>query len=416
MRITVKPSVLEGNVVAPRSKSHAHRVLIAAAFLGKTQVKIYGADKSDDVSATIDCLKSLGVDIREKDDCLLVTPYVSGKKTVKLNARSSAATLRFLLPITAALGINAEFILNKDLKNRPIAPLMNALTANGATVRGYAISGKLKNGNFKIDGSLSSQFISGLIFASAILGGGKIEVLGNVVSKGYIDMTVCVLKDFGVDVVTTDYGYEVIKSSRDSLSEFFIEGDYSNSAFYLLAGGLKGPLTVKGLNAESAQGDKAVFSVLKTVGAINEERGTDITVNRGELNAFSFDGEQTPDLIPLLAVFAAFLNGATVISGVERLKIKESDRISSIINILKRSKIDCNYDGKVLTVVGGKPSGGVFYANNDHRIAIAATFLALFAEGDSVIEGAECVNKSYPNFYDDIKRLGGLINVDLEGQ
>lgn len=414
MKITVKPSVLEGSVVAPRSKSQAHRALIAAAFLGKTQVKIYGADKSDDVSATIDCLKSLGVEILEKEDCLLVTPYVGGKKTVKLNARSSGTTLRFLIPIAAALGKKAEFILNKDLKNRPIAPLLDALTANGVTVNGYTVRGKLKSGDFKIDGSLSSQFISGLIFASAILGGGKIQVFGNRVSKGYIDMTVGVLKDFGVDVITTDYGYEVVKSSRLPISEYFIEGDYSNSAFYLLAGGLQGRLTVKGLNAESAQGDKSILNVLKTVGAIEEESGTDITVRRKELNAFTFDGEQTPDLVPLLAVFAAFLNGTTVISGVERLKIKESDRISGIINILKQSKIDCGYDGKVLTVEGGKPLGGVFYANNDHRIAIAATFLALFAEGDSVIEGAECVNKSYPNFYDDIKRLGGLINVDLE--
>lgn len=414
MKITVKPSVLEGSVVAPRSKSQAHRVIIAAAFLGKTQVKIYGADKSDDVSATIDCLKSLGVEILEKEDCLLVTPYVGGKKTAKLNARSSGTTLRFLLPIAAALGKSAEFILNKDLKNRPIAPLLDALTANGVTVSGCTVSGKLKNGNFKIDGSLSSQFISGLIFASAILGSGKIQVFGNRVSKGYIDMTIGVLKDFGVDVITTDYGYEVVKSSRLPISEYFIEGDYSNSAFYLLSGALKGPLTVKGLNGESEQGDKSILNVLKTAGAIEEASGTDITVRRKELNAFTFDGEQTPDLVPLLAVFAAFLNGTTVIGGVERLKIKESDRISGIINILKQSKIDCNYDGKVLTVEGGKPLGGVFYANNDHRIAIAATFLALFAEGDSVIEGAECVNKSYPNFYDDIKRLGGLINVDLE--
>lgn len=415
MKITVKPSVLKGEILAPRSKSYAHRALIAAAFLGKTQIKIYGADKSDDVNATIDCLKSLGVDIREIDNYLLVTPYVGCEKAVKLNVLSSGTTLRFLLPITAALGIKAEFVLNEDLKNRPIAPLLDALTPNGVMVSGYSISGKLKNGNFKIDGSLSSQFVSGLIFASAILGGGKIEVSGNVVSKGYIDMTVCVLKDFGVDVIKTDYGYEVVKRSPCLISEYFIEGDYSNSAFYLLAGGLKGPLTVKGLNAESAQGDKAVLNVLKSIGAITKASGTDITVQRGRLNAFTYFGDQTPDLIPLLAVFAAFLNGTTVISGIERLKIKESDRISGIINILKQSKIVYNYDGKVLTVNGGKPCGGVFSANNDHRIAMAATFLALFAEGNSVIDGAESVNKSYPNFYDDIKRAGGIINVDLEG-
>lgn len=415
MKITIKPSALKGEIFAPRSKSQAHRALIAAAFLGKTQVKIYGVDKSDDVNATIDCLKSLGVDIREKDDYLLVTPYVGGEEKVKLNARSSGTTLRFLLPITAALGRKAEFILNEDLKKRPIAPLLNALTSNGVTVCGYSISGELKGESFKIDGSLSSQFVSGLIFASAILGGGKIEVLGKEVSKSYIDMTVCVLKDFGVDVIKTDYGYEVAKSSRGSCSEYYIEGDYSNSAFYLLAGGLKGPLTIKGLNAESLQGDKAVLNVLKTIGAIIEEDGTDITVKRGNLNAFTFFCDQTPDLTPLLAVFAAFLSGTTVISGIERLKIKESDRISGIISILKQSKIVCNYDGKVLTVEGGKPCRGVFYADNDHRIAMAATFLALFAEGNSVIEGAESVNKSYPKFYDDIKRLGGIINVDLEG-
>lgn len=415
MKIRLTKSNLSGEVVAPRSKSYAHRALIASAFLSNNPVKIYGIEKSDDVLATIECLKNLGASIDFCDEYVIVTPPKSIFREAVLNVRSSASTLRFLLPIVSVLGVKTEFVLNDDLKNRPIAPLFDLLKSYGVPINGFKINGKFVGNKVEVDGSFTSQAISGFMFAFAVIGGGDIFVKSKIVSKGYIDMTVALLKDFGVEVNKTDYGYSVLKNKTSDVKKYYVEGDYSNSAFYFCVGALQGGITVKGLNPKSLQGDKVLLDVLKKVGAKVEFKGDEVTVEKGKCLSFDFDGEQTPDLIPILAVFASFLDGVSTIKNVERLKIKESDRIKSTLSLLSTAGIESSYNNGILRVVGGKPRAGDFYGFSDHRIAMAGSLLGLFCEGTSTIVGAESVSKSYPSFYNDLIKLGGSLDVDLEG-
>lgn len=415
MKIGIKKSLLTGEIIASRSKSYAHRALIASAFLSSDAVKIYGIEKSDDVLATVECLKNLGTSIDFCDGYVAVIPPKSFPKKATLNVKSSASTLRFLMPIVATLGIKTEFILNDDLKNRPIAPLFDLLKSHGVKVNGFKIDGKFTGDKVEVDGSFTSQTISGFTFAFAIIGRGEIFVKSKIVSKGYIDMTIALLKDFGVEVDKTDYGYSVLKNKPSNVREYYVEGDYSNSAFYFCAGALQGEITVKGLNRNSVQGDKVILDILKKVGAKVKFKGDAVTVRKGNLFSFDFDGEQTPDLIPLLAVFGSFLDGVSTINNVERLKIKESDRISSILSLLNVAGVEYRYDNGSLRIVGGSPHGGVFNSFLDHRIAMAGSFFGLCCDGASTIVGAESVSKSYPEFYNDLIKLGGILDVDLEG-
>ena len=273
------------------------------------------------------------------------------------------------------------------------------------------ISGKLTSGDFSIRGDISSQYISGLLRALPILDGdSKIILTTPLVSEAYVDITLEVLKSYGVKIKKTDYGFE-IKGNQKYEGECIPEGDYSNSAFFLTLGALSEEITVDGLNLDSVQGDRKIIEILTLAGA-NVHLSTVAKVKKDKLKAFTFDGENCPDLVPITSVLASFCEGVSTIKNVKRLKIKESDRIESTLATLNAFGIKGEFNGNDLIIYGGKPKAGKVDSFNDHRIVMSAVVMATLVDGESVIYNAEAVNKSYPTFFEDYKKLGGVIEYD----
>ena len=413
MNVTIQPSTICGEIVAPPSKSYAHRILIAAYLTGQ-KVSVHNAGNSNDVMATIGSLKSLGAQTDVNDG----TVTIQRKKipsTAVVDCNESGSTLRFLLPVAAALNVNATFTGKGRLLSRPIQELVQALNDNGADIDGFTVNGKLCAGTFTIPATVSSQYITGLLFALPLLDGdSKIVFVGEPVSQGYLDVTLDVLQQFGIQIERTDYGYFVKGNQRyKAPTHVAVEGDYSGAAFMLSLGALCGNVTVKGLNALSMQGDAAILRVLDKFGAKVTVRGDSVCVQKRQLNAIELDCENIPDLVQIISVVASFANGVTVLKKVSRLRLKESDRVQAIIDQLHAAGIRCDYDGGVLFIYGGAPHGAAFSGGNDHRTVMSATVLALAAQGESTVTNAEPFSKSYPNFYKDISKLGGRINVNV---
>lgn len=411
MNVNVTPSTISGEVVAPPSKSYAHRILISA-FLSGGRTSVYNAGNSNDVSATLSALKSLGAQVETNGDIITIErKNVPKKATVDCN--ESGSTLRFLLPVACALNVNATFTGKGRLLERPIKELVCALNDNGAEIDGFTVNGKLKSGEYKIPANISSQYLTGLLFALPILSGdSKIVFIGTPVSTGYLDVTLDVLKIFGIQIEKTDYGYYVRGNQMyKKIQSISVEGDYSGSAFIFSLGAITGSVKVTGLKADSLQGDARILDVLKRFGAeviVNENY---ITVSKRKLNAVVLDCQNIPDLVQIIAVVGAYSNGVTILKNVERLRLKESDRIQAIINQLNSADIKCRYDNGDLYIYGGMPKGAEFSGGNDHRTVMSATVLGLGAKGNSFVIGAEPVNKSYTNFYKDVQSLGGNVDV-----
>lgn len=414
MLVKINPKTLSGVVVAPPSKSYAHRLIISA-FLSGGKVTIKNIGASNDVIATITALKSLGANIVTGDNFVTVNGRSEVKGKVTVNCLESGSTLRFLMPIACALGINAEFTGQGRLLKRPITDLASALNLGGATVNGFTVSGKLKAGVYNINASVSSQYVTGLIFAlSALDGDSYLNLVGNVVSSGYIDITIDVLKTFGVNIIKTENGY-YIKGGQYNIApnEITVEGDFSGSAFILSLGAINGEISVSGLNKNTKQGDVEIVSVLKKFGAMVTENDGVFTVKNGNLKAITLDCENIPDLVQVIASVASYAEGVTVLKNVDRLRIKESDRIEAVINTLKTAGIKAWYQNGNLYVEGGKPVGGIFDGGNDHRTVMSAVVLSAFAKGNSVVTGAEAHKKSYPEYFEHLKLLGGDIDVEI---
>lgn len=414
MNVQIVPHPLSGKISAVGSKSFAHRALIASAFLKSEPTDIYGITVSQDVLATVDCLRALGATV-EVGDVFHVVPATHVPACAVLNCRESGSTLRFLLPVVAALGVSATFCGSSRLFQRPTQSLVETLQKGGVNVDGRKLSGKLCAGDFEVESGVSSQYVSGMLLALSMLRGeSRLFLKGNVVSKQYVDVTLEVLKSFGVEVERTEFGFSV-KGGEKHISprSYTVEGDWSNAAFMLVAGAL-GDVTVCGLNPCSCQGDREIKSVLELCGANVQAEENCIRVQKGKLNAFKVDARHIPDAVPALAVLAAFCKGTTEICGVERLRDKESDRLTNVLKTLREASVGAVFEGGALKITGGVPQGAIFDADNDHRMAMSQTILALYAKGNSKIIGAECVDKSYPEFFRDVQKLGGDNCVLLE--
>ena len=412
MNVKLFPSKISGECFAPPSKSYAHRLLIASFLSGK-KVKINGIGNSADVFATIHALKSIGGEISVENNCaILQRKSVSGK--VDVYCRESGSTLRFLLPVVAGLGINGEFTGEKRLMERPLGELVDTLNSRGADIHGRTVCGKLESGRFEISANVSSQYVTGLLFALPVLDGdSELILVGDTVSKGYIDITLDVLAKFGIKIKPTDYGFFVQGNQRYTppKEEIFVEGDFSGSAFTLCLGALsKDGVSVKGLNAESKQGDREILDVLKKFGAKVEIEKDKVTVCGEKLEAIDIDCENIPDLVQIISVVASFADGESVLRNISRLRLKESDRVQSVLDMLKVAGIDAKSDGNNIFVKGGKPKGGIFDGGNDHRTVMSSSVLALSAKGPSEIIGAQAINKSYPAFFEDLVKLGGKVS------
>lgn len=411
MDVKITPSALSGTFKAPPSKSFAHRYLIAAFLSGrKTLIKNVGCSR--DVKATLNALKSMGLQFNGENDVEISWVNLPRNK-VEINCGESGSTIRFLLPVACALGLECKFSGSERLLSRPNDKLIGVLREHGANISSYDVSGKIESGLYEIDASVSSQYITGLLFALPLLKEDSEIVLQNsVVSANYIDVTLQVLSEFGIKIEKTERGFFVKGNQKySSPASTYTEGDFSAISFMLTAGALGKGVTATGINVNSLQGDKKFIELLKDVGAIVEEKESSVTVKRGELNAFTFDASSCPDIIQIASVLASFCKGKSVIKGVNRLKIKESDRLKGIVDFLGASGIKTEARDDELAVFGGTPSGGEFCGDNDHRTVMSEAILSSFATSNSVILGANAVEKSYPDFFKDFVLLGGKVDV-----
>lgn len=412
MRVKVLPGKLSGQVTAVASKSHAHRLLIAAALCSDTpEVDINTT--SADIEATKNCLAQLSQNV----------PV--------FNCGESGSTLRFMIPVAMALKEEAVFMGSGRLPHRPLAPLDSEMEAHGCTfdippAEGEElqeicrITGKLQPGEFTLPGNISSQYITGLLFALPLLDGDStIRITTPLESSKYVDMTLDVLAQFGINITTETENncpiYTVMGNQKYIPSGIIsAEGDWSNIAFWVIAGILSDGNGIDCTNTrpESLQGDKAIGTLAVQMGGTIRRSGNCMTVTKNQLNAIDIDASGIPDLVPVLAVAAATANGTTHIYNAGRLRIKESDRLAAMYDCLTRVGADITEEPEGL-IIRGVPAlkGGTVSGYNDHRIVMAMAIASLVSENPIIIEDAEAINKSYPTFFDDFKSLGGDIRV-----
>ncbi len=421
--VEITPSILGGEVTVPPSKSDVHRAIICAA-LSMGKCKISPVALSNDIRATIGCIEALGAKTAINGDTLTVdSSNIFKNKTALLDCGESGSTLRFFVPIAAAGAVEAEFVGHGSLNSRPIGIFSDILPPAGVDcktegVLPLSVSGQLKSGEFKIPGNISSQFITGLLFALPMLEGDSDIILTSPIeSIGYVDMTIHTMSKFGVFVEKTDYGWHVKGSQRYSPYDYTTDGDWSQAAFFMCSGAINGEITVNGLNIASKQGDREIAEILKRFGADVKISGGSVTISPNRLEGIEIDARQIPDLVPILAVTAAFANGVTRITNAERLRIKESDRLASISSALNRLGADVTETPDGLIIHGRDGiSGGTVEGCNDHRIVMSMSIAAERASGKVTVTDASSINKSYPSFFEDYNRLGGKANVVSMGK
>lgn len=422
MTVTIQPGAVSGKLAAIPSKSAAHRLLICAA-LADEPTKIICPKGSQDIHATVRCLTGLGAEIAPQGDGYLVTPIHRTRAvgSCTLDCGESGSTLRFLLPVAAALGANATFLLAGRLAQRPMEPLAGQLTAHGCKLdwrpqsKTLTITGQLAPGEFSLPGNVSSQFFSGLLFALPLLGEKSVlRVEGDLESAGYIDLTLSALAKFGLTPAALETGgWTVPAQGYRTPGAAAVEGDWSNAAPWLCMGVLGGDgVSVTGLDNDSLQGDTGVCRVLARMGG-QVTRYRDIVCARpGPLTPTVIDARNIPDLVPVLSAVAAVVPGQTRIVGAARLRLKESDRLNTTADTLNAlgGRVSETQDG--LFIVGkNRLTGGTVDAAGDHRIAMLAAVAAVVCEGPVTVTGAEAVEKSYPDFWKDLAFLGKGVKV-----
>ncbi len=406
---TIFPSTLNGSVKAPPSKSCSHRAIICAA-LSDSPSTVKSLSGCDDVMLTKHCLETLGAEFN--GEMVIPIDRSAPRSGVILDCGDSGSTLRFLLPIVCALGVSAEFRLSPQLAQRPIAPLCKVLCAHGASIvqcgDAIRVSGKIAAGRYELDGSVSSQFISGLLMALPLVGGGEVNIISPIVSANYIDITVDYLRLSNIYVnqigstfsVSGDYRFPPLHT---------VEGDWSAAAFWLCASAMGlGSISVDGLSCSSKQGDRRILDILRTMGFSVSNSGT-VTPCAPCPRRVTVDVSDVPDLFPPLAVLAAAAAAETHFTGTSRLRFKESDRLRVVDVMLTSMGIRTELSNDAFTVFGGKLSGAALSAFNDHRIAMAAVIAACAASSPSSLDDVSCISKSYPDFIHDFKSLGGQI-------
>ncbi len=418
MTVNCTPSVLGGKISAISSKSEMHRILICAALSEKT-TKIKCNVMSKDIAATLNCLKSMGTDISVNEDIITVKPNIF-KEKADLDCGESGSTLRFLMPVVSSLGIDAIISGHGRLPERPVSPLKEEMEKKGVIFNTdnkfpLHLTGQLQPGEYEIEGNISSQFITGLLFALPILNGdSKIKIIPPFESKSYVDITISVLKKFEIEIEEKENNY-IIKGNQKFISpeEITVQGDWSNASFFLCAGALsEKSVTVTGLDINSPQGDKKILDVLSSMGADVKINGNVITVKKNKLNAITVDASDIPDLVPIISVVATACQGDTRIINAQRLRIKESDRIKSVVDMLRvvGAEAEETDDG---IIIKGKIDlhGGKVDGYNDHRIVMSASILSTLCNGNIEITDSNAVEKSYPDFFADFNKIGGNANV-----
>lgn len=416
--VKFSPFVPNGTVNVPPSKSDVHRAIICAAMANGVS-RISPVALSNDIKATIGCIKALGADAVLENNVLTVDGTNMYKnKTALLDCGESGSTLRFFIPIAAVGNINATFVGKGKLPQRPIGIFTEALPKAGTVCKTEGglpleIKGQLKSGIFEIPGNVSSQFITGLLLALPILeGDSEIVLTSPLESVGYIAMTIRTMKQFGVNIQATEKGWHIKGGQSYKTCDYTTDGDWSQAAFFMVLGAVSGKVTVKGVAKDSTQGDKKCAEILAEFGAKVTQRDNEVTVEKGDLKAITIDASQIPDLVPVLSVCAAFAEGTTKIINAERLRIKECDRLKATAELLNNlgGKVKELSDGLEITGVSSLKGGNV-NGYNDHRIVMSAAVCAARSDEDITATFAMSINKSYPDFYIDYNSIGGKANV-----
>lgn len=428
----VKKSALYGTVQAPSSKSVAHRIMICAA-LSRSKCYIKNVSQSNDMDATISCLETLGAKFTRTGSTLFLDAgefvQKNSKEKFTLNCKESGTTLRIMIPICAALGLNVTFIGEGRLPQRPLDEYLSLLPLHGVSCTmgkdflPLTINGRLNGEHFEISPKVSSQYVTGLLLALSLLDNDTtLKLTGDLVGSQYVDITADVMRKFGVSVSFADNTYTLsgahsfcarAEYSDESIG-INVEGDWSQAAFFLCAGAISGDVTVTNLDINSRQGDKAIVDILKAFGANIELQNDSVRVTKSALKGAEVDALDTPDLVPVVAVLSSYADGNTNIYGVERLKFKESDRLLSTSDMINSLGGEATYTDSCMTIIGKRHlTGGNVQSYNDHRIVMASAVGALLCDNDTVIQDAQSVNKSYTDFFDDYNSLGGKANVDF---
>jgi 3-phosphoshikimate 1-carboxyvinyltransferase len=419
VRVRITPSLITGEVSAPPSKSYTHRAVIAASLAAGESI-IENPLLSDDTLHTIEACRTLGADIKLESEQLIIKG-TGGRITPgreRILAGNSGSTVRLIAPLAALAPAKVTLDGDARLRQRPLGDLLSALEGLGAKAISLGNNGcppieirggSIRGGEVTTSGETSSQHVSGLLLVAPCLESGLAIKVTNLRSRPYLDITLDVMRAFGVEAENRDNKDFTIKGGqRYKARRYRIEGDYSSAAYFLASGAIGGgPVTVKNLKNSSAQGDRYLLNILSQMGCHVEQQEEQVTVSRREeLKGVSLDMGDYPDLVPTIAVVAAYAEGRTKMTNIGHLKFKESDRLADTAAELGRMGIKAEVSDDSLVIYGGRPNGAELEAHNDHRLAMSLAVAAIFAEGSSIINGAESVSKSYPGFFTDLAKLG----------
>ncbi|HAE62908.1 MAG TPA: 3-phosphoshikimate 1-carboxyvinyltransferase [Eubacteriaceae bacterium] len=424
--VEITPSTLRGTVNIPPSKSMSHRSIFCAALSGGIS-NIKNVLLSEDIKATCEAMESLGAKIKykavdEKKEIYNLRIQGAGRlklKNEKIDCGESGSTIRFIIPLLALLNETVTVTGRGRLVSRPLDAYYEIFDqkkiyyTNKYGELPLTIKGSLSAGEYRMEGDVSSQFITGLLFALPLLkGDSKLIITTELESKPYVDMTIEMLNRFGIEVTNNDYQEFLIKGSQEYASaDYSVEGDFSQAAFWLTAGILGGEIYSNDLKFNSLQGDKVIVDIIKKMGGSIEKLILGYKTSRSDTHGTTVDASQCPDLVPIVSVLASLSSGMTEVVNAKRLRIKESDRLDAITQVLSTLGADIAQYTDGLVIKGAdKLKGGEVDSFNDHRIAMAAAVASIRCEEKVIIKNAQSVNKSYPKFWEDFASLGGVIN------
>ncbi len=421
MRVSIYKSKVKGKVTAPSSKSYTIRGLMCAA-LARGESEIIYPLNSDDTEAALSVLSKVGVHVHHKEDSWEVTGGNFHEPDTELSCGESAATLRFMTAICSLIPGKCRLVSGPSLAKRPVKPLVQALrqlgvncSCQGELPPVLVEGGRLKGGATELPGDISSQFVSALLFISPFAEEGMIiRLTTSLESRPYVLMTLDCLERFGITVGFSEEldEFEVLKQTYEP-AKYEVEGDWSSASYLLALGAACGEVEVENLNPESLQGDKMIINFLRDMGAMVEVNKNSVTVRRSRLNGIRADLSDCIDLLPTMAALAAVAEGVSEFVGIERARLKESNRVAALREGLERMGIKLGEERNRLTIAGSRPKGSVIDAKDDHRIAMAFSILGSVA-GGTIINNAECVSKTFPEFWDKLKSIGGEVEIDGE--
>ena len=411
---TIHPGTIKGELNAPASKSVVQRAL-AAALLNKGRCLIKAYSPCDDAEAAISIIETLGATVETHNDTLTVTSTgpLMANAPITLNCGESGLSSRLFAPVSMLFCNDATLTGRGSLLKRPFAPLMrkvfeqaNLAYSDSKGMMPVNLKGALHGGNIELDGGGGSQFLSGLLMTLPLLPQDSQIRVHNLQSKPYIDLTIEIAAQFGVEICHSDYEvFDISGGQKYSGESFDVEGDWSGASCLLVAGAIAGSLTVHNLRLDSRQADKQLLDALQLAGAKLVISDKFVKVSHGDLTAFDFDARHCPDLFPSLVALATSCSGTSSIRGVGRLATKESDRASTLQSEYAKLGLAISIKDDCMLITGGKIKGGEVYSHNDHRIAMSLAVATLRAEAPVTITGAKCVNKSYPSFWKDVARI-----------